>query len=415
MSEHDFPTNREMAQCEFREYALVFNNDGTFESKQAADDFVNDAASGDFTDVVLICHGWNTTWSEARELYESFQRHFYESYGAEIQGRRLLWAGFHWHSIPDNWDYGAPQILSEPSDDVISEIIGKMELHAEQWELPAYDIDPDRLRTHLKSCLQSAADDANGDDDEEDEDALRAVDDSISKIDVEYGVAGNTKKLGRNLRVARTVWPMKNRAGDIGRGDAATLVQRLNEAAPKIPIRGIGHSFGGHLHLACLTKLAAAGSGRGYRSLLLLQPAVSASCFAENVLSDGTDGGFRPALAMVEQPIVSTYSRHDDVLRVEYPNGMNYREYLAEIQPKILAAPKVAGEIIPMHAALGGHGPRKSEDFADRQVLKLRPERLDWSESDDLIAVDGSQYISDHGDVDNVATAWLLSQQIQRS
>src|SRR5688572_10543055 len=57
-------------------YLVNFDKDGRCESPVTLGRLVEDAASGDYTDIILISHGWNNDWATATGLYNDFLIHF---------------------------------------------------------------------------------------------------------------------------------------------------------------------------------------------------------------------------------------------------------------------------------------------------------------------------------------------------
>jgi hypothetical protein len=114
------------------------------------------------------------------------------------------------------------------------------------------------------------------------------------------------------LRVL-TFWQMKRRARDVGAGGVATLLTRLQNAAPGARFHLMGHSFG-----CIVVTSAVAGAGPGERrpvsSLALVQGAMSLWSFCSAIPSvPGRAGYFHRVLAdgLVAGPVVVTTSVHD--------------------------------------------------------------------------------------------------------
>ncbi|MCG8460048.1 MAG: hypothetical protein MI919_27515, partial [Holophagales bacterium] len=215
-----------------------------------------------------------------------------------------------------------------------------------------------------------------------------------------------------------SVWRMKDRAGKVGVHGVAPLLAELL-AAGDARLHLLGHSFGARV---MLTALACEGMARSrpVRSLLLLQPAVNGWCFAADVDGRGTPGGFRPVLRpdsgspRVELPMVSTFSEHDVPLCRVFPLALRRGRDLGEARLASSGEGEKEAGRRPAHrwASLGGVGPLG----ADRHVLRVpmpgpgEPYPLDRARDGGfgILAVDGRDRISDHGDVANPATAWAL-------
>jgi hypothetical protein len=139
-------------------------------------------------------------------------------------------------------------------------------------------------------------------------------------------------------------------------------------------------------------------------SVLLLQPAVSAACFAKQVGNTGEPGRYRPALERVHQPILATYSTRDNALHRHYHLAVDRYKDAGERRP--------AG-IIPYYAALGGYGPKDCDTESQRQEL-LSPTQVypRMPSSIRIVGLEGTKLIADHGDICNPAIYWALYNQV---
>ncbi|MBM7806192.1 hypothetical protein JOD57_002029 [Geodermatophilus bullaregiensis] len=139
------------------------------------------------------------------------------------------------------------------------------------------------------------------------------------------------------LRVL-TFWHMKRRARDVGVAGVATLLTRLQDAAPGARFHLMGHSFG-----CIVVSSAVAGRGPAGRrpvfSLALVQGAMSLWSFCSTIPSaPERPGYFHRVLAdgLITGPIVVTTSVHDRAVRTFYPLGAGSRsqvDYLPDQLP----------------------------------------------------------------------------------
>lgn len=139
------------------------------------------------------------------------------------------------------------------------------------------------------------------------------------------------------LRVL-TFWHMKRRARDVGAGGVATLLTRLQDAAPGARFHLMGHSFG-----CIVVSSAVAGPKPGGRrpvaSLALVQGAMSLWSFCSAIPSSPERAGyFHRVLAdgLVAGPVLVTTSVHDRAVRCFYPIGAGARgqvDYLPDRLP----------------------------------------------------------------------------------
>jgi len=210
--------------------------------------------------------------------------------------------------------------------------------------------------------------------------------------------AGFLDKLNpRNLVRGLTVWKMKDRAGRVGVNGVGPALQAMLHATDGSPTRFhlIGHSYGARLLLAALVD-----QPRPVNSLLLLQPAVNHLCFADQ-LPDGRAGGFKPALANVGQPIMSTFSAKDMPLHDTFHLALRRGKDVGEIE-------LAADEPPSRYAALGGYGPRGLDDWKE-VAIKDPVDRYELgAAAPEVWAIRGDRRIEGHSDVINDATAWAL-------
>lgn len=207
-----------------------------------------------------------------------------------------------------------------------------------------------------------------------------------------------------------TLYLMKDRAGVIGAAGVHDLLQDLLDCGP-LRLHLCGHSYGAKLLLSALTRLA---PGRKVASLLLLQPAVNAYCFAESITGQGgAPGGYRPVLDKVGTPIFSTWSRLDKVLLDIFPLSLRRGRDLGE-----QGFAGIESQYESKYAALGAVGPRGMRP-GERGDAFLPAPPLAYGASPAgvrVMALDGSQHaITGHGDVRNPYTEWAMAQLVQHS
>ncbi len=220
-----------------------------------------------------------------------------------------------------------------------------------------------------------------------------------------------------------SVWRMKDRAGLVGWHGVGPLVSRLTAAA-EIPIQLIGHSFGSRVVLTAARGVlenalnVAAGDRRlGPASILLLQPAVNALCFATDV-GDGRAGGFAQIAQSIGHrglsSLVVTHSQNDDALS-DYFHWMVARDKdIGEISvaADALSASEVARRPPRFHgdyAALGGYGPRGPLPV-DCQSLRL-PQSGTIELPGGMVSVNADAAIAGHNDVAGEAVGRLIAGQ----
>jgi pimeloyl-ACP methyl ester carboxylesterase len=200
-----------------------------------------------------------------------------------------------------------------------------------------------------------------------------------------------------------TLYLMKDRAGTVGANGVHALLSDMLQRTTA-PIHAIGHSFGGKVMLSAIAALP--NGMRHVQSLLLLEPAVSHLSFARTVPGRDGPGGYRAVLDRVSKPILSTFSEHDFPLHTIYHLALLRRADLGEV--RIAAAATTAGNPPNVYAALGGYGPRGTDEHlidgipAPGQYIDANGKRI--------VGIDGSKErrIDSHGGVANQYTAWAL-------
>jgi hypothetical protein len=196
---------------------------------------------------------------------------------------------------------------------------------------------------------------------------------------------------------------MKDRSGTVGARGVGTLLRQILDASPA-RVRLLGHSFGCKVMLSAVC--ADPPPGRTVESMLLMQPALSHLAIAATGPGRPGPGGYRSVLERVSGRIFVTYSAKDMPLHDVFHLALRRSEDLGE------ARISAAGEPPSRYAAMGGYGPRGSnerllspipapgEPFGDIAGVKL-------------LALDGSaNRINGHGDITTGFTAWALHRLI---
>ncbi len=219
-----------------------------------------------------------------------------------------------------------------------------------------------------------------------------------------------------------SVYKMKDRAGTVGAHGVATLLRDVMAAtaAAGTPVHAVGHSYGCKVMLSAVC--APAPLPRPLQSLLLLQPAVSHLCFADDIPRIGKPGGYVGALAAdrVRAPVLCTYSRQDFALHTTFHLALRRDSDLGDQDIGIAggdAADTSAGKPPSNFAALGGYGPRRAG--SQRLVDPMPAAGAAYPPLDGmaarLIGLDGSAgLIGSHGDVASPAAAWALHRLVAR-
>jgi hypothetical protein len=209
----------------------------------------------------------------------------------------------------------------------------------------------------------------------------------------------------RELLRLFTVWQMKDRAKVIGAQGAGGLLAELVQARD-VRLHLLGHSYGCQVLLAGLCS-DHFPSDKQVDSALLLQPAISAYCFAPKVPKTAKPGRYRPALQRVRQPIAVTHSTRDAPLYRFYHLAVNRYGDSGDRRP--------AAAGIPDYAALGGYGPQGCG--AECQAGLLLPPTENYpavGKEVRILGFNGTAHIPGHSDVATPAVYWRLYWQVVR-
>lgn len=429
-------------------YAVRFDKRGRAANPLTRQHLIDAVATGGTTDVYVFCHGWNNDWKTAFEHYRDFMvtfRRLRDDHNLAFnRGYLPVLVGIHWPStaLVMPWEKG-PEFAGDE---------GEHEADAANLSLldeVAASVDPDQLPRFYELAERPSLDEeegtelltivsgifADGDPDVAG-DPGRDVDEMLvawAKLEAQlappplppsaedFGAVGSYEakaapeaagfldKLNpRNLLRGLTVYQMKDRAGIVGSvGVGPLLRDMLNAAARKgesaeevTRFHLIGHSYGARVLLTAVSRPNGGPLPRPVDSLLLLQPAVNHLCFASQ-LRNGRPGGFRDALAMVRQPILSTFSARDSALHDTFHLALRRGKDLGEIE--------IAGDEPPnKYAALGGYGPRGFDGWKEVGIKDPLAAYDLGPTAPRVWAVNGNRTISGHGDVINESTAWAL-------
>lgn len=435
MAQHDIPwktLDTDLGPVPF--YVIQFDKDGVCTSPDALKELLEVSATK--SDVFVFSHGWNNDWAAATSRYDRFIEHFTDV--------RLA----HW-APPDRefkpvlvgvfWPSTALVMPSERGPDIAG-----VDPMAEDLAVLDESLTPERQQEvrelvtavaaggpGLKELAGIVASTLGEGEDERGqaqpavsgEDLVEVWTEAFPEAAREPGEAGgfieeggvepgeaeaalfNPLDLVRKVLRLATVQQMKDRAGRVGGNGVAAMLRELgrepepgSESRPRVHL--VGHSYGAKVVLSALCN--GPGPERKVDSILLLQPALSAYAFTDSF--KGQRGGYRDALDRVRLPIIATRSAHDSPLTKFFHLAVRRKSDLAEAQ--------IAGAVSDF-AALGGYGPQGVvggvEDLAMPDVGEAYP----LSTTRRIIAVDGTKFISSHGDVESDQTAWALLCQVK--
>lgn len=304
------------------------------------------------TDVIVLSHGWNSTFAQARDLYTRIVESIAGVRGdvAGAGDRRFVVVGVLWPSIrwaPDEGS-GAGAGVDDDAATLVAEIRERVEDAAIAARLevlvPRLETDSD-AQTEFVELLRSTLPRTTKGEDRSAFEALKtsdpadvliaargAADDDAAPAAVggaadidpaglapleDGGGAGFFDSLidaARNVLNITTYYTMKERAGTVGAKGIAELLEQLHAAVGTARLHLVGHSFGGRAVTA-----AALASDAAVSSLSLLQAAYSHFGMARDWDGAGANGMFADVPAKVRGPIVVTFTHNDKAVGIAYP------------------------------------------------------------------------------------------------
>ncbi len=375
-------------------YIVPFDKNGTCTAPLTRNHLIEAIGGKTYTDVFLFSHGWNNDWDSASERYEHFISGFLQMrahYELKVsRPYKPLLIGVFWPStaLVMPWerapkfagaapgaDDGATEAwrreieelaldidesdreafyalaqsegLNEAEAKRLAEIIAKAAKRFDQADL---DVARDNGSPSSKELLARAK-------------RIPGAPDKTAKPG-EFGFAAGTtagpqaafsltdldpRKL---VRVA-TVLQMKDRGARVGAQGVGPLLRDILTANVNTRVHLIGHSYGAIVMLSAVCYPPDKPLPAQVASMLLLQPAVSRWCFAENVDGKGFSGGYRPALERVRAPIFTTFTKRDSPLTTFFHIAVRRNEDLGQVQIASGGLPEAPST----YAALGGFGP----------------------------------------------------------
>ena len=183
--------------------------------------------------------------------------------------------------------------------------------------------------------------------------------------------------VARHLINLTSYYTMKDRAGKVGAGAVARLVEELHALGPGVRVHLAGHSFG-----ARVVAAAATAAGVPVHSLTLLQGAFSHVGFAPAAAGRPV-GAFRRALTDgVHGPVVVTHTHHDRAVTLAYAVASRVARQVADA---------LGGPDDP-YGGIGANGAVRTpeaafEDLADRDAgYAFAPGRVHNLRADDFVS-----------------------------
>ncbi len=415
-------------------YVVAYDRDGTCTSPETAEHITAELTK--YSDVFLMSHGWNNDWNAALALYRSWITNLLQIRPA-TKTFTPVFVGVFWPSIvaPGDQGWAAELAGAAVAQGWEPEVTGHLTEHlpAAQAQRVADLLSGGRLTTtaaeelaHLVSGYFSGPDSdlptgsqtdpaaaVTGDEllrkwqiaQEENRSASEPVT-PILIPDDDQPPAEGAQVAG--LELLNPVWilrlgsvlVMKDRAGRVGGRGVSDLLDGFLKSAPSTAaLHLLGHSYGCKV---VLSALALTDQTRPVDSILLMQPAISARCFAADADGEGHPGGYQRILNRCGSAVITTFSKNDFPLTKLF--------HLAARRKSDLGDVVIAGGGTSKYAALGGFGPHLVDDI----TWIVEPSTVyPQLGSGRIMAVHSDSIIAGHGDVQSAATAQMLAAQIR--
>jgi hypothetical protein len=135
-----------------------------------------------------------------------------------------------------------------------------------------------------------------------------------------------------------------------------------------------------------------------------MQPALSYLAFAETLPDSGVSGGYEPAKARTELPIMVTWTRRDIPLRQLFQLAVRRSTDLGDqdIGSAGLETPP------SRFAAMGGWGPEAGVGVSNETIRLPSDGAYVFGNGVEVLALESHAVIKDHSDIVRDATAWAL-------
>ena len=380
-------------------YEIHFNKDATEVDSSQFDILTKAIKENDYTDLIVISHGWNNNINDARKLYTGLLELISAAITAKHDvSKRFASLNLFWPSkkftdaelIPGG---AASTDNSKEKSRLETEWTKMADLIDDEYTQEAYEkiligIQSDESEDELSPQFQKIIASLNGG--EENSELFNNLSNEKVKAFLQDGSlpyletgqeAGGAASIddnggiksedgyalgffsGINQGIANiinltTYYKMKARAGEIGSKGLNPLLSDIKETKPDINIHLIGHSFGARLVTSSLQGIKSVE----VKTLALLQAAFSHYAFA-NQYDEINDGFFRTVLigSKVKGAILITHTRADRAVGLSYALASRLAGQVADA---------VGGET-SLYGGLGGNGAQKTPEVDNNITLRL--------------------------------------------
>ncbi|WP_316738370.1 hypothetical protein [Pedobacter aquatilis] len=406
--------------------------------------------TGNFTDLLVLSHGWNNNDNEAKSLYNRLLRLSEKEIASRpASGKKFLALGVIWPSKkfgdPDtsnsNTAGGAASTTSTSGNTELAKQanslsdIAQTPATAKQLTEIAKLISANAKAPRLAEAFTDLFETfKNGDtkpkENEEKfpdftvpeiqamltdsgywDDGLPPADTggSVSLPPPGYGYSmslfSGIKDSMQNLLNLTTYYMMKDRSGLVGRKGLNPVLAKLIKAYPTLKIHLVGHSFGARLVSSAILGEEIANQIK-VDSLSLLQAAFSHYAFAKEY-KRSLDGLFRPVVAkqLVKGAFIITHSRKDKAVGIAYAVASRLARQIAS---------GIGGKNDP-YGGLGGNGAQVTPEV---EQLKLNAANKPYSfKPGKVYNLESDEFIFGHSEISvaEVSNALVSAFGIQKS
>ncbi|MDN3588199.1 hypothetical protein QWY86_16060 [Pedobacter aquatilis] len=380
-------------------YEIHFNKAAREVDPEQFKAFINALKANDYTDLIVLSHGWNNNIEDARKLYEGLLEKISKAINAKGKdGKRFASLNVFWPSkqftdrelIPGNaasmgdldeqetqqlalsWA-GIQDVFDEPAEtetfekillaiqqngdeDILAREFSKLLkiTRPEQENSPFESLKEDDVKTFLQDgsipYLETQSTDGGA----------ASIADPATQAGQAMGLFSGLKQGVANLMNLATYYKMKNRAGEIG----AALNLKLSEIkkiSPAINFHLVGHSFGARL----VTSALSGPEQIKAKTLALIQAAFSHYAFASKY-DEQNDGFFRSVLTenKVSGALLITHTRADRAVGLAYALASRLGGQQASD----------IGDKDSLYGGLGGNGAQKTPGISNSIALKQAAE-----------------------------------------
>ena len=371
-------------------WLIEFDKEGNLTQPDDMQALLNHLQQHHYSDIIIASHGWNNDRNDAVSLYQQILLSLAGNISAFMSANRpdLLFIGILWPSIwlkENDHDSLVPDGLASAYSDagLPAENLTTVTRLLKQPQLAEDDL------TQLSASLSPMV--AGFSDREGNQGHSDLMADDVHQLFSAFKISETINLL--------SLYTMKSRAGLVGNGGVARLLDQVVKAAAPSRIHLAGHSFGCKVLLSALCSVTFSGK---VDSVLLLQPAISYLSFASKLPDQDRSGAYAVAPASrVKKAIYTTFSSLDNPLHTLYQLALRRQN---DIGQRV-----IPGQPPSVFCSMGGYGPREAEQVLVHALPEPGQHFAEETQDAKLYAFDGSaNQIKEHSDVKSPLVIWLL-------